>query len=263
MAEGYLNSIQSNSFYYTAAREQLDKIARERKTSEGFAKAQTFYRDGKLTEALTEIETALAASPDSTRLLDLRRRVRRMVDYVVPLKAAEDVAQQASDNVSDLLRARATCAEILNLEPDTLNAMRRRAQDARDRLAQQLKSVSQTQTTAAQAIVDSVGQALAGVRAEVLLRPETMEKAKQLRKAWEMLSLAAKADENNQTAADAAAALQKQIVGACQELYRRGLGLEELGGDGEIKEAQRCFRAIVEIGIPDEKYFKQASAKLR
>jgi pSer/pThr/pTyr-binding forkhead associated (FHA) protein len=262
MAEGYLTNVPPASFYYTAAREQMDKIARERKTSEGSGKALSLYREGRLTEALTELEAALAVAPDNTRLVDLRGRVRKMEGLGGPLKLAEDLSQQTTDNVADLLRARAACTEVLNLEPDTLNALRRRAQDARDRLAQQLKALSQSQTTTAEGLLKSAGQ-LAGVKAEELLKPQTLERARQFKKAWELMSFAAKADENNQVAVQGVATVQKQIVGACQELYRRGLGLEELGSDAERKAAQECYRAIVEIGIPDEKYFNQATAKLR
>lgn len=263
MAEGYLTNVPSGSFYFTAAREQVDKINRERKTTEGSGKAQALYREGRLTEALTEIEAALAVAPDNARLVELRTRIRKMENLSGPLKSAEDLSQRPPENVADLLQARATCAEVLSLEPDTLNAARRRAQDANDRIAQQLKTLSQKHAAEAEALISGVGQQLTGAKAEELLKPQMLDKARQLKKAWELMSLAARADENNQTAVQATEALQKQIVAACQELYRRGLGLEELGSDSERKAAQECFHAIVAIGLPDERYFKLASAKLR
>lgn len=238
MAQGLLVGIVTNSVYYTEAREYLDKIDQERRTADGLAKIQASYREGKLTEALTtlaDIEKGSGATANPV-LVELRDRVRKMATLTDPLTAAEGM--KLEDGVETLLQGRKACDEVLALEQDPLNTIRRRAVEASNHLTQWLQTSAQTYTIQAQDLLKS------GNRKE----------------AMRLLLLAVKADSSNTAASQAMNDLRKIIVLECKSLYQKGIVHEELG---QADLAREMFKKVLEIGSPGEEYFEKATRKLK
>ena len=236
MAEPLLKSIPTNSVYFTEVREKLVQITQSRQIADYLNKAQAFYRDGRITDALTEIEAGLQQASGNSQLLNLQKRIRQMGALVKPLEAAETLSQP--DNVEALLQYQKTCNDVINLEDDPLNALRKRAQEAQTRISEKLQQGSQ-------AFASQAANALqAGNRKEAL----------------RLYDLAVKANSNDQGAIAQRDKLHQQIVAECQALYKKGIVHEDLGQSDLAREA---YKQVLAIGIPGEDYYKKAADKLK
>ncbi len=236
MAQPLLQSIPATSVYFIEAKESLDQIAKSRQVADYVAKAQNYYRDGRIAEALTEIDAGLQQAPDSTLLLGWQNRARQMEALVKPLETAE--AMSRPDNVDALLQDRKACEDVLNLEADPLNALRKRAQGAQTRIAEKL--VQAAQTSAAKA-------------AKTL---QTGDRKEALR----LYDLAVKANPGNQDYVGQRDKLRHEIVARCRELYQKGIVHQDLG---QSDLARQAFQQILDIGVPGEDYYERAVRKLK
>ncbi len=236
MAQPLLQSIPATSVYFIEAKEALDQIAKSRQVADYVAKAQNYYRDGRIAEALTEIDAGLQQAPDSTLLLEWQNRVRQMEALVKPLETAE--AMSRPDNVDALLQDRKACEDVLNLEADPLNALRKRAQVAQTRIADKL--VQAAQASAAKA-------------AKTLQMGDRKE-------ALRLYDLAVKANPGNQNYVGPRDKLRHEIVAECRELYQKGIVHQDLG---QSDLARQAFQQILNIGVPGEDYYKRAVRKLK
>jgi pSer/pThr/pTyr-binding forkhead associated (FHA) protein/tetratricopeptide (TPR) repeat protein len=236
MAEPMLKSIPTNSVYFTEAREKLGQIIQSRQIADYLNKAQAFYRDGRITDALAGIEAGLQQAAGNSQLLNLQKRIRQMEALVKPLEAAEALSQP--DNVEALLQYQKTCNDVINLEDDPLNAMRKRAQAAGTRIAEKLQAVSQADASQA---ADALQ---AGNRKESL----------------RLYDLAVKANPNNQGIVGQRDKLYQQIVADCRDLYQKGIVHEDLGQSDMARES---YKQVLAIGIPGEDYYKKAADKLK
>ncbi len=261
-AEASLKSIAANSVYLTEAKQLLDGIERSRRGTGGFSKAKDAYREGRLAEALQEVDKAMVATPGRAELVALRARIRKVEAFDVALKEAEDLAQKPAAEVDELLRGRKSCDEVLNVEDDPLNVVRRRALEARAKIVQLLQGLAQANFDKAQDLLKDIPPT-AGKSPEEFLKPAIREKIKQLKNVWVFLGAAVKADDSNPTTVQARSDVKKQIEKICQELYRHGSVLVEIGNENDQKTAQDCFSAIIEIGIPGEKYYELGKSKAK
>jgi tetratricopeptide (TPR) repeat protein len=159
-----------------------------------------------------------------------------MEALVKPLEAAEALSQP--DNVEALLQYQKTCNDVINLEDDPLNAMRKRAQAAGTRIAEKLQAVSQADASQA---ADALQ---AGNRKESL----------------RLYDLAVKANPNNQGIVGQRDKLYQQIVADCRDLYQKGIVHEDLGQSDMARES---YKQVLAIGIPGEDYYKKAADKLK
>jgi len=236
MAEGMLKAIPEASVYYTAAKEHLDNIERDRKVASWLVKAQAGYREGQVAAALTEIENGLQALPNSVSLIALRDRVRKVEGLSGGLANAEGLVETAA--VDALLQGRQQCADVLAAEADPLNAFRKRAQAAHARLNQWLQVASQKFATEA-------ASALQGNN-----RPEAVR----------LYLLSLKADPGNLSAKEAADKLRAAVSADCRALYQKGIVHEDLG-QGDL--AREAFKQVLAIGFPGEEYYERALKKLK
>jgi tetratricopeptide (TPR) repeat protein len=155
---------------------------------------------------------------------------------VKPLEAAEALNQP--DNVEALLQYQKTCNDVINLEDDPLNALRKRAQEAQTRISEKLQAASQAYASQA------TGALQAGNRKEAL----------------RLYDLAVKANSNDKTVIGQRDKLYQQIVAECQELYKKGIVYEDLGQSDQARDA---YKQVLAIGIPGEDYYKKAASKLK
>ena len=236
MAQPLLQSIPANSVYFTEAKQALDQIAKSRQVAGFLSKAQAFYRDGRITDALTEVDAGLQQAPDSSLLLGLQRSARQMEALVKPLEVAEALSQP--DNVEVLLRDQKTCGDVLALESDPLNALRKRAQDAQRKIAEKLVQASQASAAKAAEL------ASAGNRKE----------------AMRLYELAVKANPGDQNIVGLRDKLRLKIVADCRALYQKGIVHEELG---QSDLARAAYQEVLNVGIPGEDYYERASRKLK
>ena len=236
MAEPLLQSIPPGSVYFTEAKEALDQISKNRQIAGFLNKAQALYRDGHLPEALTEIDSGLQQSPDNSLLLNLQKRIRQMEALYKPLEAAEALSQP--NDVAALLQNRKACEDIVSLEEDPLNTLRKRAQAAEAQISGKLQEAAQTAAA-------SAAQALqAGNRKEAL----------------RLFDLAVKANASDQNVVDQRDKLRQQIVADCRALYQKGIVHEELG---QSDLAHKAFQQVIDTGIPGEDYYERAVKKLK
>jgi len=236
MAQPLLQSVPANSVYFTEAKQALDGIAKSRVVASYLNQAQALYRDGRLTDALTQIDAGLQQASDSTPLLGLQQRARQMMALLKPLERAEALSQP--DNVEALLQDRKTCDDVVALESDPLNTLRKRAQAAGDKIAGKL-------VQAAQASAAKAGEVLtAGNRKEAL----------------RLYDLAVKANPGDQNVVGLRDKLRQKIVADCRTLYQQGIVHEELG---QLDLARASFQELVNIGIPGEVYYERAVGKLK
>ena len=236
MAEPLFLSIPTNSAYYVEARQALDQIAQSRQVADYLNKAQAFYRDGRLTEALTEIDAGLQQASGNSLLLNLQKRVRQMEALVKPLEVAEALSQPG--DVEALLRDQKACNDVISLEADPLNALRKRAQTAGSRIAEKLQAASQADASQA---------------ADAL-------RASNRKEALRLYDLAVKANPNDQSIVGQRDKIYQQIVADCRDLYQKGIVHQDLGQSDMARDA---FKQVLAIGIPDEDYYKKAANKLK
>jgi len=236
MAQPLLQSIPTNSVYFVDAKQALDQIALERQIVECLKKVQTLYQNGNITESLAEIGAGLQLSASNPQLLGLQKRVRQMDALVKPLESAEALSQP--DNVEALLQDQKTCKDIISLETDPLNALRKRAQTAENRIAGKLQEASQADAS----------------RAAVALQAGNRKEALRL------YDLAVKANPSDQSVTGQRDKLYQQIVADCRDLYQKGIVHEDLGQSDMARDA---FKQVLAIGIPGEDYYKKAAGKLK
>lgn len=235
MAEPLLQSIPANSVYFTEAKQALDQIAQSRQVAGYMTKAQELFRDGRITEALTEIDAGLQQAPDSKLLLSLQARARQMEALVKPLEIAEAMSQ--SDNVDALLRDRKTCDDVIALESDPLNSLRKRAQAAEARIGGKLVQAAQ----------------IAAAKAAELVTSNRKE-------ALRLYELAVRANLGDQTVVGLRDQLRQKIVADCRALYQKGIVHDELG---QSDLAHKAYQQILDNGIPGEDYYERAGRKLK
>ena len=235
MAEPLLQSIPANSVYFTEAKQALDQIAQSRQVAGFLSKAQANFRDGRIAEALTEIDAGLQQAPDSKLLLALQARARQMVALVKPLETAEALGQP--DNVDALLRDRKTCDDVIALESDPLNSLRKRAQAAEAQINGKL-------VQAAQAAAARATELVASNRKEAL----------------RLYELAVKANSGDQNVVGLRDKLRQKIVADCRALYQKGIVHEELG---QADLARAAYQELLNLGIPGEDYYERAVRKLK
>jgi pSer/pThr/pTyr-binding forkhead associated (FHA) protein len=263
IAEGRLNQISSNSVYWAEAAKYLQQINIERLSAKGVETAQGLYRAGRLSEALAALDPVLTASPESPKARDLQERYRRMTVLLEPLKQAEGLAVGAVTNADALIPARNACTDVLDLEPDPLNELRKKAQATRDQIEERLRTQAQANATEAVQLISEV-PAFNVADPEALLKKENLDQAEKLNSAWKLLTRALLADERNQTALQATNALHEKIVMVSKALYTHGLQLEDLEGSAKYGDTPKaCFRAVTRIGLPGEHYYESAKKKLR
>jgi tetratricopeptide (TPR) repeat protein len=124
------------------------------------------------------------------------------------------------------------------LENDPLNALRKRAQAARDKIADKLVQA---------------GQASAAKAAEVL---NTGNRKDALR----LYDLAVKANPADQTVTGLRDKLRQKIIADCRALYQKGIVHEELG---QSDLARAAYQEVINTGIPGEDYYERAARKLK
>ena len=236
LAGPLLQYIPAGSSYFTEAKEQLDQIARNRQVADFLTKARSSYRDGHLETALTGVDAGLQQSGDNASLLGLQQRIRQMEALVKPLEVAEALSQP--DNVDALLQDQKACNDVVSLEDDPLNSLRKRAGDAGNRISRRLVEVSQIDASKAVAALQ------AGNRREALL----------------LYDLAVKANSGDQGIGGQRDKVYQQIVTDCRQLYQKGIVHEDLGQTDLAREA---YRQVLAIGIPGEDYYKKAANKLK
>src|SRR5665213_24804 len=235
-AEPLLQSIPPSSVYFTEAKEALDQISKNRQIAGFFDKAQALYRDGHLSEALTEIDAGLQQARDSSLLLGLQSRARQMTALVKPLAEAE--AMNQPDDVNALLQNQKACTDAINLEADPLNTLRKRAQAAQVQIQGKLAQAAQA----------------AAAKAATTLQAGDRKGALQL------YDLAVKADPANQDYVGQRDALRNKIVADCHDLYDKGIVHDDLG---QADMARQSYQQILKIGIPGEDYYERAVKKLK
>lgn len=235
MAQPLLQSIPTNSVYFTDAKQALDDIARNQQVQKSIANAQELYREGHITEALTAIDSGLQQASDNKTLLDLQNHVRQMA-ALVPLLASSEAMVQ-SENVPSLLRDQKTCADVVALESDPLNSVRQQAQTDEAKIKEKL--IQSAQASAARA-------------AEIL---QTGNRKDALR----LYALAVQATPNDQSIVNLRDQLREKIVADCRTSYRKGIVYEELG---QSDLARTAYKEVLKIGIPGEDYYERASRKL-
>jgi len=238
MAEPLFQSIPTNSAYYVEARQTLDQIAQSRMVADNLNKAQASYRDGRIAEALTGIDEGLRLASGNPQLLNLQKRIRQMAALVKPLEAAEALNQP--DNVDVLLQYQKACNDVISLEADPLNDLRKRAQTAETRIAGKLQEASQADASQAAVALQ------AGNRKEAL----------------RLYDLAVKSNPNDQNIAGQRDKLYQQIVADCRELYQKGIQFAD-PTVGQPDLARQAFKQVLDIGIPGEDYYKKATDKLK
>lgn len=236
MAQPLFESISANSVYYTEARQALDEIAKSRKVTAYLSRAQAFYRDGHITDALTEIDAGLAQASDSNLLLSLQKRVRQIEALAKPLEIAEALSQPNDVNV--LLRDRKVCEDVIALENDPLNDLYKRAQAAATRIDEKLVQGAQA------SVVRAAALELSGNRKEAL----------------RLYELAVRAKPDDQSVVELRDKLRLKIVADCRTLYQQGIVHEELG---QSELARSAFQSLLNIGIPGEDYYERATRKLK
>jgi tetratricopeptide (TPR) repeat protein len=235
MAKPLLESIPASSVYFTEAKQKLDLIAKNVVVAGNLSQAQALYRDGHITEALTEVASGLQQAPDNALLLGLQQRARQMEALVKPLEIAEALAQP--EDVDVLLRDKKTCDDIATLESDPLNSIRKRALAARDKILEKLVAAAQASAAKAAGLV-------AGNRKEAL----------------NLYNLAVKANPSDQNIVGLRDKLRQKIVADCRTLYQKGIVHEELG---QADLARAAYQEVVNTGIPGEDYYERASRKLK
>lgn len=236
LAQPLLLSIPANSVYFTDAKQRLDEIAKSRQVADYLNNAQAYYRDGRTTDALTELDSGLRSAPGSKSLLDLQSHVRAMDALLNPLKTAEALTQP--DNVNTLLRDQKACQDVLALETDPLNSLRQRAQTAGARIAEKLLQAAQ----------------ISAVRAAQSLQVGDRKEAMRL------YELAVKANPGDQTVVAARDKLRQKIVSDCRTAYQKGMVHEELG---QTDQARAAYQEVLNLGIPGEDYYERASRKIK
>ena len=236
LAEVALQAIPDSSVYYIEARERLDNIASNRKVAEYLSRAKAKYQKGLIAEALLECDSGLQASPANTWMLDVRDRIRRVEPLIGPLANAE--AMGTPDAVVMLRSQLQACDSLLQVEDDPLNVLRKRAGEAKKRLAARLTELS----------------------GENYVMAESSLKVGNQREALRLYKLALRADTNNANAAQALEKVQKKMTAAARSSYQRGIVHEELG---QTDLARQAFRTALELSAPDEDYYIRASNKLK
>jgi pSer/pThr/pTyr-binding forkhead associated (FHA) protein len=235
-AEAQLQSIPQASVYFDEAKGLLGQVGRNRQVSGYLDKARTLYQSGKLAGALAAAAAGLAQAGDNSDLLALQDRIRRIDPLVAPLEEAEAMAQ--ADDVNALLSYQKSCASVLTLEDDPLNALHRRAQDAASRISGKL--VEAAQANAAKAT-------------------DAIQGGDRVR-AMSYFDLAVKANPADSHLADQRDHLYQQISGDCRKYYQEGIVHEDLGQSDLARES---YRKVLAIGIPGEEYYRKAAAKLK
>jgi hypothetical protein len=178
------------------------------------------------------------------------------------LKAAEDLQGGTTADANVLMEARKTCDEVLVLEPDPLNVLRKTAQDARARIEQVLQAFSQASAAQALELLRNV-PTINTAEPETLLKPENLKNIGELKKAWELLVKAINADKNNEAALQATNSVHERIVRVSQSLYKYGAGIEDFGSQKYKDIPRECYRAVIAIGLPGEYYYELAKKKVR
>jgi pSer/pThr/pTyr-binding forkhead associated (FHA) protein/tetratricopeptide (TPR) repeat protein len=235
-AEPLFQSIPTNSAYYVEAMQALDQIAQSRVVADHLNKAQESYRDGRIAEALTGIDAGLQLASGNPQLLNLQKHIRQMAALVKPLEAAEVLSQP--DNVDTLLQDQKACNDVISLEADPLNALRKRAQTAGTRITEKLQAASQADASQAASALQ------AGNRKEAL----------------RLYDLALKANPSDQSVTGQRDKIYQQIVADCRDLYQKGIVHQDLGQSDLARDA---FKQVLAIGIPGEDYYKKAADKLK
>jgi len=235
MAQPLLQSVPPSSVYFTEAKQALDQISKNQKISGFFNQATAFYRDGHLTEALTQISSGLEQSPDSTMLLELQKRIRQMESLYQPLVAAEAMSQPTDTDA--LLQNRKACEDVIQLEADPLNSLRKRAQAAEAQVTGKLQDAAQVSVAAGTQALQSGNQ----------------------KEALRLFDLAAKANPDPTVVAQRDK-LRQQIVAACRALYQKGIVHDELG---QPDMARQAYQQVIDTGIPGEDYYERAVKKLK
>jgi tetratricopeptide (TPR) repeat protein len=236
MAEPLLQSIPSGSVYFTEAKQALDQISKTRQIAVFYNKALALYRDGHLPEALTQIDSGLQQSPNSSQLLGLQGRARQMVALVKPLEVAEAFSQP--NDVAALLQNQKACEDVIHLEADPLNTLRQRAQATEAKILGNLQAAAQSAAASAAQILQ------AGNRKE----------------AMRLFDLAVKANPSDQNVVDQRDKLHHQIVADCRALYEKGIVHDDLG---QSDLAHKAYQGVIDIGIPGEDYYERAVRKLK
>jgi len=264
MAREFLKKIGTNSVYLVEAAQRLQHLDLQESTASGIRKAQALYREARLTDALGELDLVLQSAPDHAAARALQALFRKMQALSAPLDHARTLAAAPTEDVSGLLEARKVCEDVLALEPDTLNSMRKNAQATRSQLLDELQGLSKISANQAQELLQRLPRLnVNATDAEIVLKLENLETARQLKRAWDLLAQALRADERNPIALQATNSLHEQIVGICTALYSHGNSLEEFGSENEHKTAQQCFHAVVEIGVAGERVCELARKKLK
>ncbi|HTB84897.1 MAG TPA: FHA domain-containing protein [Candidatus Sulfotelmatobacter sp.] len=236
LASPLLQSIPTNSVYFLEARQMLDQVATSRSVAEFLTKAQSLYAEGSIPEALQAIDAGLQQSPDNQTLLDLQKHLRQMTDLQGGLVAAEAVGQ--TEDVDVLLKSRAACDAVLNLERDPLNSFNKRAQSAETGIVDKLHTLAQSILAQANSTLQS------GNRKE----------------AYQLMDKAVKANPDDQNAAAERDQLKQKIVADCRSLFEQGLVHDDLG---QNSMAHDCYQKVLVIGIPGEEYYERATRKLK
>jgi tetratricopeptide (TPR) repeat protein len=236
MAQPLFQSIPATSVYFTEAKQSLDDIAKSRQVAGYLSNAQALYRDGRITEALTEIDSGLQQASDSKLLLDMQSRVRQMEALLKPLETAESLSQP--DNVKALLRDQKTCEDVVALETDPLNSLRKRAQATEAQIADKLVQAAQSAAGKAAVLLQ------AGNRKDALISYD----------------LAVKANPGDQNVVGLRDQLRQKIVADCRASYQKGIVHEELG---QSDQARVAYQVVLKIGIPGEDYYERATRKLK
>jgi pSer/pThr/pTyr-binding forkhead associated (FHA) protein len=240
-AKALLSEIPAASLYANEAAQYSGRIDQQEKTAAALSRAKTLYQKGQLTATLSEIDSGLKAKPDSAPLLQLQKQVRLLAGLSDSLQRAEELKE--GDDLDLLLQGRKDCGEVLQTENDPLNALVIRAKDTQSRIGQWLQNLSQTKTAEAQNLLQSATARDPATRREAL----------------RLFNLAAKADENNQTAAQAAKNLHHDIVQDCEMLEQKGERYVELG---LLNEARNYFRQVIENALPEDKCYRVAKDQL-
>jgi pSer/pThr/pTyr-binding forkhead associated (FHA) protein len=240
-AKVLLSAIPATSLYANEAAQYLGRIDQQEKTAAALSRAKTLYQKGQLTGTLSEIDAGLKVKPDSAPLLQLQKQARLLAGLYDSLNSAEGLKE--GDDLDLLLQARKACGEVLQTETDPLNALVIRAKDTQNRIGQWLQNLSQTYTD----------------KAQNLLQSSTAHDSATRREALRLFTLAAKADGNNQTAAQAAKSLHHDIVQDCEMLEQKGERYVELG---LLNEARNYFRQVIDNALPEDKCYRLAKDQL-
>lgn len=240
-AKALLSEIPATSLYANEAAQYSGRIDQQEKTAAALSRAKTLYQKGQLTGTLSEIDAGLKAKPDSAPLLQLQKQVRLLAGLYDSLNSAEGLKE--GDDLDLLLQGRKACGEVLQTENDPLNALVIRANDTQNRIGQWLQNLSQSYTDKAQSLLQSATARDPATRREAL----------------RLFNLAAKADENNQTAAQAAKSLHHNIVQDCEMLEQKGERYVELGLPNE---ARNYFRQVIDNALPEDKCYRLAKDQL-